>query len=109
MQKTWTYKDYEIAEGLKPGSSQFRYFFTISEGQEKKCHYCVWIADEALSGFDPAENFEASVSSHAATWHAWVKAKIDGEDFSNRALKIDSTGETEINLSEMTNHITMDS
>ena len=52
MQKVWSYKNYQIKEGLKPGSSQFRYFFAISESGEKKCHYCVWIVDEALSRFD---------------------------------------------------------
>ncbi len=109
MQNEWIYRTYQIAEGLKPGSSQFRYYFTVSEGQEKKCHYCVWIADEALSGFDPAKDFDAIVSSQKATWQAWVKAKIDAEDFSNRALKIDKTGKAEINLSELTDHITMDS
>ena len=39
MQKTWSYKNYEIKEGLKPGSSQFRYFFVVSESGEKKCNY----------------------------------------------------------------------
>ena len=39
MQKTWSYVNYEIKEGLKPGSSQFRYFFVVSESGEKKCNY----------------------------------------------------------------------
>ena len=109
MQKTWTYKAYQIAEGLKPGSTQFRYFYSVSEGREKKCHYCVWITDEALAGFDPSKDFNAIVSSQSETWQAWVKTKIDAKDFGNRALKIDKTGKAEINLSEMTDHITMDS
>ena len=52
MQKTWTYTNYEIKEGLKPGSSQFRYFFAgNSESGEKKCNYCVWIVDDASYRF----------------------------------------------------------
>ncbi len=34
--------------------------------------------------------------------------KMDTQDFQNRALKFDKTGETEINLSEMNEHVTMD-
>ena len=48
-ENTWRYKDLQITEGRKPGSKQFQYFFAVSEGGEKKCNYCVWIDDEALS------------------------------------------------------------
>ena len=109
MQKTWMYKGYQIVEGLKPGSPQFRYFFTVSEGGHKKCHYCVWILDGALARFDPAKDFQAIISAQAESWHKWVKEKIDAEDFSNRALKFDQSGTHEINLSEMKEHVTMDS
>ena len=108
MQKTWSYKSYEIKEGLKPGSSQFRYFFAVSESGEKKCNYCVWIVDDALSRFDPAKNFNSIASSQIDTWHAWVKEKIDAADFRNRALKFEKTGEKEIDLSEMAEHVRMD-
>ena len=37
-----------------------------------------------------------------------LKEKIDGQDFQNRALKFDKSGETEIKLSEMNEHVTMD-
>ena len=57
MQKKWTYKNYEIQEGLKPGSTTFRYFFVVSEKGIKKSNYCVWIKDDALSRFDQAKNF----------------------------------------------------
>jgi hypothetical protein len=108
MQKKWSYQNYEINEGLKPGSKKFRYFFLISEGGKKKCNYCIWIKDDALSRFDAEKNFNAIVSSQADTWTRWVKEKIDLQDFRNRALKIEKDGETEINLSEMTEHVTMD-
>ena len=108
MQKTWTYKNYEIKEGLKPGSSQFRYFFTVTESGEKKCNYCVWIVDDALSRFDSSRDFNAIVSSQTEDWHRWVKEKIDAADFRNRVLKFDKTGEQEIDLSEMREHVKMD-
>ena len=108
MQKTWSYANYEIKEGLKPGSSQFRYFFAVSEGGEKKCNYCIWIVDDALSRFDPSKDFDAIVDSQKETWHAWVKEKIDAADFRNRALKFEKSGEKEIDLSEMAEHVTMD-
>lgn len=101
MQPTWTYKNFQIQEGLKPGSKTLRYFFKVVEGDEKKCNYCVWIADDALSGFDPSEDFNAIVASRKEVWHRWVKAKIDAGDFRNLALKIEKTGEHEINLSEL--------
>jgi hypothetical protein len=108
MQKTWSYTNYEIKEGLKPGSSQFRYFFVVSESGEKKCNYCVWIVDDALSRFDPSKDFNSIVSSQIETWHEWVKEKIDAADFRNRALKFEKTGETEIDLSQMAEHVRMD-
>jgi hypothetical protein len=108
MQKTWVYKNYEIKEGLKPGSSQFRYFFVVSESGEKKCNLCVWIVDDALSRFDQAKDFDAIVSSQVDTWHKWVRGKIDAADFNNRALKIETAGEKEIDLSAMTEHVKMD-
>jgi hypothetical protein len=109
MQKTWVYKNYEIKEGLKPGSSQFRYFFVVSESGERKCNYCVWIVEDALSRFDPSKDFNSIVASQIETWHEWVKEKIDAAEFKNRALKFEKKGEKEIDLSEMTEHVTMDS
>ena len=108
MQDTWTYKNVEISEGLKPGSTTFRYFFKVLEGGQKKCNYCVWIVDDALTRFDPSKDFNAIVASRKDTWHKWVKAKIDGGDFRNRALKFEKKGEQEIDLSEMSEHITPD-
>jgi hypothetical protein len=108
MQKKWTYKNYEIEEGLKPGSQKFRYFFVVSEEGMKKSKYCVWIKDEALFRFDQSGNFDTIVSSQREKWIKWIKEKIDAQDFQNRALKFDKTGETEINLSEMNEHVTMD-
>ena len=108
MQKTWSHNNYEIKEGLKPGSSQFRYFFAVSESGEKKCNYCVWIMDEALSRFDQSKDFNSIVSSQKEIWHEWVKEKIEASDFRNRALKFEKTGKKEIDLSEMAEHVTMD-
>jgi hypothetical protein len=108
MQKTWSYNKYEIKEGLKPGSSKFRYFFVVSESGRKKCNYCVWIVDDALSRFDPSKDFSAIAAAQSDDWHRWVKEKIDAADFRNRALKFDKKGRQEINLSEMAEHVTID-
>ena len=108
MENTWTYKNVEIREGLKPGSKTFRYFFKVLESGEKKCHYCVWIVDDALTRFDPSKDFNAIVAARKNGWHQWVKGKIDDGDFRNRALKCDKTGEQEINLSEMSDHVRQD-
>ena len=105
VENTWTYKNFEIREGLKPGSKTFRYFFNVSENGEKKCNYCVWIMDEALTRFDASKDFSAIVVAHQSVWHRWVKEKIDGDDFRNRALKIEKTGEQEIDLSAMREHV----
>ncbi len=93
MQTTWTYKNHEIEEGLKPGSKTFRYFFKILESGEKKCNCCVWIADDTLGQFDSSKDFQAIVASRKSGWHQWVKEKIDREDFRNRALKFDKDGQ----------------
>ena len=108
MQKQWTYKNYEIQEGLKHGTKTFRYFFLVSENGIKKSNYCVWIKDEALSRFDQSKNFDTIITSQRESWGKWIKEKIDAQDFQNRALKYDETDKTEINLSEMNEHVTMD-
>ncbi len=61
-----------------------------------------------MSRFDESKDFNAIVSSQIEAWHEWVKEKIDATDFSNRALKFEKTGEKEIDLSEMAEHVTMD-
>jgi hypothetical protein len=109
MQKKWRYKDYEIQEGLKPGSTTFRYFFVVSEKGMRKGNYCVWIKDDFLSRFDESKNFESIILSQRENWSKWVKQKIDEQDFQDRVLKFDKTAESEINLSEMNGHVTMDS
>lgn len=108
MQQTWSYRNCEIKEGLKPGSKTFRYFFMVSEGGEKKCNYCVWIMDDALIRFDPSKDYKTIVALEKDNWHQWVKQKIDERDFRNRALKFSQAGEEEINLSEMSTHVTVD-
>lgn len=108
MEEKWHYRTYEIQEGLKPGSQTFRYFFEIFQNGGKKCNYCVWISDDALEKFAPSREFDAVVDSQKQVWHAWVKEKIDAQDFRNRALKIDRQGRQEINLSEMSGHIRPD-
>lgn len=105
----WSYKNLDIKEGLKPESRDFRYFFSVSEGSEKKCRYCVWIEPDALARFDPSKSFESIASSHRQQWGRWVKGKIDQGDFRNRVLKHDAKGESEIDLDEMDQKLTMDS
>ena len=108
MQKEWRYKEYEIQEGLKPGSTTFRYFFVVSEKGVRKGNYCVWIKDDALSRFDESRNFDSIILSQRENWSKWVKQKIDEQDFQDRALKFEKVGESEINLSEMNDHVTME-
>jgi hypothetical protein len=107
MENQWSYKNYQIEEGLKPGSSHFQYFYVISEGGQKKCNYCVWIKDEALSRFQSSGDFASIVSSQRDVWSTWVKGKIDGEDFGNKVLKFEHDGEKEIELAEMSAHLSM--
>ena len=107
MDNEWSYKDYQIRDGLRPGSSHFQYFYVVSEQAKKKCNYCVWIVDEALTRFDQSGGFASIVSSQRDAWNRWVKAKIDCGDFRNKVLKYDYEGEEEIELSEMTAHLSM--
>ena len=107
MENQWSYKEYEIRDGLKPGSTHFQYFFVVSEQAKKKCNYCVWIVDEALTRFGQSGDFGSIVSSQREIWNKWVKGKIDAGDFGNKVLKYDKDGEKEIELSEMTAHLSM--
>ena len=107
MENQWSYKEYQIRDGLKPGSPHFQYFYVVSKQAEKKCNYCVWIVDEALTRFDKSKDFDSIVSSQRETWNRWVKGKIDSGDFDNKVLKYDKDGEQEINLSEMTAYFSM--
>jgi hypothetical protein len=107
MENQWSYKEYQIRDGLKPGSPHFQYFYVVSEQAKKKCNYCVWIVDEALARFDRSKDFESIVSSQREIWNKWVKGKIDAGDFGNKVLKYDRDGEKEIELSEMAAHLSM--
>jgi len=107
MDNQWFYKDYQIRDGLKPGSTHFQYFYVVSEQAKKKCNYCVWIVDEVLTRFDQSGDFTSIVSSQREIWNRWVKGKIDAGDFGNKVLKYDGDGEKEIELSEMTAHLSM--
>lgn len=108
MENRWSYKGFEIEDGFKPGSRHFQYFYLVTEGGRKKASYCVWIEDDALPGFAPSGEFDAIVSSRREGWNGWVKGKIDGGDFGNKVLKFDKNGQKEIELSEMTTHLSMD-
>jgi len=108
MEQHWSYKGYDIRDGLKPGSKHFQYFYVVSEQSKKKCNYCVWITDEALARFEGRGDFAAIVSSHQETWKKWVKEKIDAGDFDNKVLKYSKDNEEEIDLSEMTSYLSMD-
>ncbi|MBN1546085.1 MAG: hypothetical protein JW902_05425 [Syntrophaceae bacterium] len=104
MEKEWFHKRYEIRDGLKPGSKRFQYFYVVSEEGKTKCHYCVWITDEALSRFDPSLNFGAIVNSHREAWNQWVRENIDLGALESKVLKIDRDGQTEIALADMPDH-----
>jgi hypothetical protein len=108
MEKEWSYKNYQVKEGLKPGSTNFQYFFVVSESGEKKCNYCVWIEDEALSRFDQSKDFDSIVSSQRESWNKWVQGKIDAGNFQSKVLKFEKAGEKEIDLSEMKEHLSLD-
>jgi gas vesicle protein len=107
MGKEWSYKDFQIKDGLKPGSEHFKYFYTVTEKGQKKCHYCVWITDEALSRFDESLNFTAIVSSQRDVWNKWVKEKIDKRSFDSKVLKIEKDGEKELELLEIPEDFSM--
>jgi hypothetical protein len=108
MEKTWSYKDYQIQDGLKPGSKHFQYFFRVSRGGEKKCNYCVWIEDEALSRFDPPGNFDAIVSSHQEPWSKWVREEIDAGALKSKVLRIGREGQKVVDLSDVKEQLSMD-
>ena len=99
-EKMWSYKDYQIKEGLKPGSKHFQYFFLVSEKEKKKCNYCVWIDDDILTSFSPSKEFEKIVSSRREEWGKWVREKIDQGDFRDLVLKLEKEGQKEIDLGD---------
>jgi hypothetical protein len=85
-ERTWSYKNFRIVEGLKAGSSHFQYFFVVSEKGEKKCNYCVWIDNDHLDRFGRSEGFEEIASSQREKWSKWVQEKIDQRDFSSKRV-----------------------
>ena len=101
QEKTWCHKNFEVREGLKPGSKHFQYFFLVSEGGKKKCNYCVWIDDETLPNFAAEKDFETIAYSRRGEWREWVEEKIDQGDFRNLVLKVGKTGSKVINVTEM--------
>ena len=108
MGKEWSYDDYQIEEGLKPGSKHFQYFFNVYRDGMKKCNYCVWIEDEGLSRFHQNGNFDDIISRHKESWVKWVQEKISAGDLNDKVLKFGNKGMEEIDLSEMKAHLAMD-
>jgi len=104
MENTWYHKSYQIKDGLKPGSPQFQYFYIVSEQGNTRCHYCVWITDEALTHLDTSRNFDAIVASRRESWNQWVKDNIDQGMLESKVLKIDPNGESEVALADMPDH-----
>ena len=100
-EKMWSYKDYLIKEGLKPGSKHFQYFFLVSEKENKKCNYCVWIDDDNLGRFSASKSFEEIISSQKEHWTEWVRSKIDQGDFRNLVWRFGKTSQQEINLADL--------
>jgi hypothetical protein len=107
MDRKWTYKEFEVKENLKPGSEHFQYFFVVTEKGRKKCNYCVWIEDEALSRFDRSKNFNSIASSSREDWKGWVKEKLDQGDFRNLVLRFGEAGQVEIDLGKIPQKLTM--
>jgi len=107
MEGGWSYKEFDIEEGLKPGSANFQYFFIVSQNGRKKCRYCVWITHDALARFDPSGEFGQIVSAENAGWKEWVKAKIDQGDFQDRVLRFDPLGREEIDLTAISGRLTL--
>ena len=62
----------------------------------------------AIKGASASIAFAAIVSSKREVWKTWVKEKIDAGRFDNRVLKHDRDGQEEIDLSEMTAHLSME-
>jgi hypothetical protein len=108
MENTWAYKEYRIHEGMKPESRHFQYFYTIFNGTEKVCNYCVWIEDDVLSRFDSSRNFESIANSQKAEWAVWVEENIDRKDFRNLVLKHSQEGKEEIDLDNAKEKISLD-
>jgi hypothetical protein len=108
MENRWSYKNYQIKDGLKPGSRHFQYFYVVSEEGKKRSSYCVWIEDEALSRFEEPGDFASIVSTQRESWDKWVKGKIDEGDFGSKVLKFGPDGVKEIELSEMSAHLSME-
>ncbi len=106
--KTWSYKTFEILEGLKPGSEHFQYFFTVSEKGKKKCNYCVWIDEDSLDRFARSEGFGEIIALRREEWTRWVQEKIDQGDFRNLVMKIEKGGQKEIDLGKMEGKIMPD-
>ncbi len=108
MENRWKYKEFEVWENLKPGSKHFQYFFVVKEKGQKKCNYCVWIEDEALSRFSASKNFKAILDSHRGDWSQWVKEKIDQKDFRNMVLMFDKEGHKEMDLDKLDKKLSME-
>jgi len=108
QEKKWTYNNFQIKEGMKPQAAHLQYFFVVSQEGKKKCSYCVWVDDEVLGCCSDIGNHEEVAASKREEWSRWVKRKIDKKDFRNLVLKIDKTGQSEINLSEMKEKLTFE-
>ena len=108
QERNWIYHNLQIKEGLKPGAAHFQYYFMVSQGDEKKCNYCVWVEDELLECASAIGKYEDVAASKRDEWRKWVKGKIDKKDFRNLVLKIGKTGQKEIDLRDIKEKLTFE-
>jgi hypothetical protein len=108
MEITWSYKIYQVHEGMKPKAPHFQYFYTVLDGKDKICNYCIWIEDDALSRFDSSCDFESIANSHRGEWSVWVKDNLDRKIFRNMAMKYSKDGKEEIDLDKAKGKISID-
>jgi hypothetical protein len=108
QERNWIYHNLQIKEGLKPGAAHYQYFFMVSQGDEKKCNYCVWVEDELLAGASAIGTYEDVAASKIDEWRKWVKGKIDKNDFRNVVLRIGKTGQKELDVKDMQEKLTFE-
>ena len=61
-----------------------------------------------LTCFEQPGDFASIVSARKESWDKWIKGKIDEGDFGSKVLKFGPEGAKEIELSEMSAHLSME-
>lgn len=104
MKKVYPYKRFMIEEGVADESSDFNYYFMVTDEGKKVAHFVVHVDDEVLAESEPFKKEcrgvieDQFVVKHRPEWQRWVQEKLDDGIYRDMLLLIDRHQAREVDM-----------